>query len=196
MERTEQRREVEESAVSHDDDRVDLERVARGDRAALGALYDRHAGAVFRHALWTVGRVEDAEDVVQTVFVRLAERGGGGIGSLRSYLAAAAHRAAIDVLRARRRRRESPEVEVDALIGACGGPADDVADREWAAQVARLPPEQREVVVLRAWGEFSFREIGRVVGVTTWTAASRWRLAIGRLRRSVAADGRASGRTR
>ena len=184
--------------MTHDDDRADLERLAGGDRAALGPLYDRHADAVFRHALWTVGRVEDAEDVVQTVFVRLAERGAGGraIGSLRAFLATAAHRAAIDVLRARRRRRESAEVEIDALIGARGGPAEDAADREWAARVARLPPEQREVVVLRAWGEFSFREIGRIAGVTTWTAASRWRLAIGRLRRSVAAEDAATGRKR
>jgi DNA-directed RNA polymerase specialized sigma24 family protein len=40
------------------------------------------------------------------------------------------------------------------------------------------------VSLLRAWAGLSFREIGRALGVSTFTAASRWRLALARLRRA------------
>jgi hypothetical protein len=51
-----------------------FEDVAAGRAAALELLYDAFAGPVFGLALWRTGSVEDAGDVVQEVFVRLAER--------------------------------------------------------------------------------------------------------------------------
>jgi len=50
-----------------------------------------------------------------------------------------------------------------------------------------LPEEQREVVVLHALEGFSFREIGRLTGVSLFTAAGRYRLAVGRLQRLLGA---------
>ena len=45
-----------------------------------------------------------------------------------------------------------------------------------------LPEMQREIVVLHVFNGFSFREIGNITRVSTFTAASRYRLAIDRLR--------------
>ncbi len=53
-----------------------------------------------------------------------------------------------------------------------------------------LPAEQREVVVLHLVEGFSFREIGRLTGVSLFTAAGRYRLAVARLRKSL---GKAAG---
>ncbi len=47
--------------------------------------------------------------------------------------------------------------------------------------LAALPVEQREVVVLRVWHEHSFRDIGTALGISTHTAASRWRYGIDKL---------------
>jgi RNA polymerase sigma-70 factor, ECF subfamily len=48
-----------------------LARVAAGDEAALGALYDRHARAVYSFALASLGRLSEAEDVTEAAFTAL-----------------------------------------------------------------------------------------------------------------------------
>ena len=48
-----------------------------------------------------------------------------------------------------------------------------------------LPPEQREVVELHVIEGFSFREIGGLTGVSMFTAAARYRLAIGRMKQQL-----------
>jgi RNA polymerase sigma factor (sigma-70 family) len=48
-----------------------------------------------------------------------------------------------------------------------------------------LPPEQREVIVLHLVEGFSFREVGHLTGVSMFTAAGRYRLAINRLRKTL-----------
>src|SRR5213592_4580157 len=63
-----------------DRDRMCLRRLAEGDADALEPIWEAHADRTFRHALWVTGRPEDAEDVVQTVFVRLAGLGADLLG--------------------------------------------------------------------------------------------------------------------
>ncbi len=53
-----------------------------------------------------------------------------------------------------------------------------------ARVLAELPTLQREVIVLHLVEGFSFLEIGRLTGVSMFTAAGRYRLAINRLRRA------------
>jgi RNA polymerase sigma-70 factor (ECF subfamily) len=53
-----------------------------------------------------------------------------------------------------------------------------------------LPPLQREVVVLHLVEGFSFLEIGRLTGVSLFTAAARYRLARARLRTALAGKGK------
>ena len=52
-----------------------------------------------------------------------------------------------------------------------------------------LPTAQREVIVLHLIEGFSFREVGRLTGVSLFTAAARYRLAIRRLRKTLAPAG-------
>jgi RNA polymerase sigma-70 factor (ECF subfamily) len=60
-------------------------------------------------------------------------------------------------------------------------------ERELAMQqaLAQLPPEQREVVVLKIWGELTFDQIARTLDISPNTAASRYRYALGALRRNL-----------
>lgn len=79
---------------------------------ALGGfaeLYERHADAVFRTALRVTGSPADAEDVLQTVFVRLLARGGDveDVATAAAYFRRASVNAAVDVLRRRELRAES-----------------------------------------------------------------------------------------
>jgi len=72
-------------------------------------LYQRHSEAVFRAALRVTGNPADAEDVLQTVFLRVLARGGEveEVALPAAYFKRAAVNAAVDVLRRRERRAES-----------------------------------------------------------------------------------------
>ena len=79
--------------------------------AGFAELYERHYEAVFRAALRVTGNPADAEDVLQTVFLR-AMAGGGEIEDVAlpaAYFRRAAVNAAVDVLRRRELRAESAD---------------------------------------------------------------------------------------
>ena len=64
------------------------------------------------------------------------------------------------------------------------GDPDRVIDaRNVSLLIGTLPAKQREVLMLRHFSDCSFADIGRITGVPIFTAASRYRLAIARLRR-------------
>jgi RNA polymerase sigma-70 factor (ECF subfamily) len=49
-------------------------------------------------------------------------------------------------------------------------------------QLAALPPEQREVIVLKVWHQYTFEEIGSLAGISPNTAAARYRYGLQKLR--------------
>jgi RNA polymerase sigma-70 factor, ECF subfamily len=75
--------------------------------AGFAELYDRHYEAVFRAALRVTGNPADAEDVVQTVFLRALAGRAGDVELPAAYFRRAAVNAAVDVLRRRELRAES-----------------------------------------------------------------------------------------
>lgn len=161
-------------------DRELLERLASGGADALAGLYDRHAASLFRHAVALTRRRTDAEDLVQAVFVKLATTGAAllGVREPAGYLHRMVHTTWIDV----ERKRTTGARAIERL---------DHARTEWpradagidvARALDRLPPLQREAIVLRAVEGFSFREIGKLTGVSIFTAAGRYRSAIARMR--------------
>jgi RNA polymerase sigma-70 factor (ECF subfamily) len=77
--------------------------------AGVAELYERHYETVFRAALRVTGNPADAEDVLQTVFVRVLARGGDveDVALPAAYFRRAAINAAVDVLRRRELRAES-----------------------------------------------------------------------------------------
>ena len=80
--------------------------------AGFAELYERHYEAVFRAALRVTGNPADAEDVLQTVFLRIIVRGARGedvaeVATPAAYFRRAAVNAAVDVLRRRELRADS-----------------------------------------------------------------------------------------
>ena len=169
---------------SEDSLRLAFERLAAGDLGALETIYDSCAADLYGYAAWKTGRCDDAADLVQETFVRLAERGQrlAEVRRPRPYLLTMVNRAAIDLARSRARTGEDPrdfaylqaaETHVDLRVDAS----------TTSRRIAQLPPKQREALYLRFFAELTFREIGKVCGVPTFTAASRCRLGLSRLRR-------------
>ncbi|MEO7319337.1 MAG: sigma-70 family RNA polymerase sigma factor [Chthoniobacteraceae bacterium] len=132
-----------------------------------------------------VGSVADAEDVVQTAFVKFWRHQPEAGFEHYPLLYSAVRTSALDLIRAdsRRGRREQvvatdpDEPFFDATI-----------ERNESACLINsalqlLPESQREVLVLRIWGELSFAEIATTLGDSINTVASRYRYALDGLRR-------------
>jgi RNA polymerase sigma-70 factor (ECF subfamily) len=175
----------------------DLELVSRarsGDTAAFGELVERHRTAVFRAALAVLGSPEEAEDVAQEACVLAFRKLGGfrGDASFRTWLLAIAWRHALT----RRRRLAGWLQSLRGLPGTAndsGGswdvpwddPAADAEDaehaairRERAAAVAAgiraLSPKLRHCLLLAGSGDYSYEEIGAMVGAPAGTV--KWRV--------------------
>jgi RNA polymerase sigma-70 factor, ECF subfamily len=75
--------------------------------AGVAELYERHYEAVYRAALRVTGNAADAEDVLQTVFLRVLARRDEAVASPAAYFRRAAVNAAVDLNRRRATRAES-----------------------------------------------------------------------------------------
>jgi RNA polymerase sigma-70 factor (ECF subfamily) len=180
---------VMSSGVTHErDDRHDgklLEGLASGRREALAELYDRHSASLFRHALALTRRKAEAEDLVQGVFVKLASAGAQllGVRAPASYLHRVLRNTWMDSQRRMFAGERALERETTGPIGVQSTSINDSIDLIRALDA--LPPLQREVIVLHVVEGLSFAEVGRVTNVSLFTAAARYRLALGRLRRTL-----------
>lgn len=139
---------------------------------------------------WTRSRA-DAEDVVQDAFVRFWRRQRHIPGEPVALLLTSIRRAACDLAR-RDSRRAAREERLEPNGGADeslfeASLDDDDRRRAIEAALQRLPAEQREVLVLKIWGELTFVQIAEKLGVPLNTAASRYRYALGALRQELTA---------
>jgi RNA polymerase sigma-70 factor, ECF subfamily len=163
--------------------------LAAGDERAFAALYDRFATRMYRVALRILRSREDAEDVVQEVFmatVRSRER-LNDVRDLAAYLFASLHRAAgrCSLRRSRATPVSSAAVE-DAMARVEQTAADDPDWHRLHQAIESLPEEQREVIILKIDGELTFAQIAQIVGVSLSTVASRYQYGLRKLRASLA----------
>ena len=162
--------------------------------ASVAAAFEQHGRQVFRTAYRITGNVEDAEDVLQTVFLNALRRGreqttpGGRFGRAPgSYLARSAVNGALDVLR---RRRTGLESDTDAIGEAADVDALGATQSVWQEQLrerlraalSTLAPNWAEMVALRYFEDMSNVEIAELLGTSASTVAVTLHRARGRLR--------------
>jgi RNA polymerase sigma-70 factor (ECF subfamily) len=156
--------------------------LAAGQAQAFGLLYDRFAGRLFGAAMGMLGRREDAEDVVQEVFMAMVRSRHqlSRVDNLTAYLFTALRHAAAKHASRRARQPVTSEAAEEAV--ATEAEQDHPRGEELRTALAGLPPEQREVIAMKIDGEWTFAQIGQVLGVSPNTAASRYRYALEKLR--------------
>src|SRR5687768_7151980 len=129
--------------------------------AGFAELYERHYEAVFRAALRVTGNPADAEDVLQTVFLRIIARGaqGGdveGVATPAAYFRRAAVNAAVDVLRRRELRAESA---YDSLLPQAAVQAPVLLKERLRRALAILDSEDASLFLLRHVEGLSIEEL-------------------------------------
>ena len=131
----------------------------------LEGLFQAHHRLVFGAAFRITGNAADAENVLQTVFLRLAgrHRAAPRLENCESYLRRAAINAALDVLRARRAEDSVPldDSQPDPSQPERGDLKDFLR-----RSLAKLSPEAAEVFALRFFEGHSNREIARLLGMS------------------------------
>ena len=140
----------------------------------LAELFRQHNGLVLRAAYRVTGSMNDAEDVLQTVFLRLVGRdfAQAAVGNLQGYLHRAAVNAALDIVRARQegRLQALDDTFEPASTGAHGAPERQRASAEiraWLHEaLGRLSSRAAEAFALRYLEELDNQEIARMLDMS------------------------------
>lgn len=166
-----------------------LDRAREGDAAAFAELYDGFHVPVFRYLAARLDDRMEAEDMTSEVFVDAARRIRGFEGSADAFagwLFTIARHDLTDRRRAERRRRVDPVAEVP-IEAQEPDPADQVASRLDAARVrealARLTPDQREVILLKFAAGRSNDEVAHLLDKPVGAVKALQHRAVASLRR-------------
>jgi RNA polymerase sigma-70 factor (ECF subfamily) len=147
------------TAITHIDE-LTIPMPSRTPAAGFAELYERHYEAVFRAALRVTGNPADAEDVLQTVFLRVLARSGEAEDAAvpAAYFRRAAVNAAVDVLRRRESRSES-EYDQQAPHAAVESPV--LLKEQLRRALGILDNEDASLFLLRYVEGLSIEELAR-----------------------------------
>ena len=170
----------------------------KGDQTAIETLINRHRSKVFTYILLTIKNQQLAEDLFQETFIKVVQSLRGGKykdnGRFLSWVIRIAHNLIIDHYRKEKQMNSvsNDDTEVDLFNSR------KFSDRnieetivnnqirsELRSLINELPDDQREVVLLRHYGELSFKEIAEQTNVSINTALGRMRYALINLRKLI-----------
>jgi RNA polymerase sigma-70 factor (ECF subfamily) len=141
----------------------------------LEAVFREYAPMIFRTARMVTRSAEDAEDIVQTIFLRLlrGEYAWKLQGNPRGYLHQAAVNLSLDVLR--RRGRRIFIHDVDSLVAPDpAGSGDRRAHQELDAALTELEPDAVHILTLRYVQGYKLTEIAGLLGTSRGAVALRF----------------------
>ncbi len=175
-----------------------LARVAAGEQAAIGELYDRFARPLYSVALRMLSNNgREAEEVVQDVFVSVWKKAGTfepGRAQVFTWLMVMTRNKCLDRLRAKSRRIPTADLLTEEAqerdIREDGRTAvEEIYDRERSttirSAVEKLPEDQKEVIDLAFFSGLTHSEIAEKLGISIGTIKSRIRYGVQKLRTSL-----------
>jgi RNA polymerase sigma-70 factor, ECF subfamily len=162
-----------------------------GNSAALGVLYDRYGGIVYRLALKILADPQGAEDLTQEVFLTLWQKKNYDPkrGSINSFLMTMTRSRAIDRIRSQGAKQRSIERWGQNLEVAPVAPSPlesaSISERAKRVQEAMqtLPENQRRVLELAYYGGMSQSEIAEKLNTPLGTVKTQGRQGLLKLRR-------------
>ena len=190
-----------DQSLSDTPDQALVTRVARGDSAALEALYDRYAARVLGVALKIIGDQSLAEDILQETFWRVWQNAAAyqpQLGPFTGWLFRIVRNLSIDAYRRRNVRPQAIRSAngTDPILDETPDPDTDVAEqaqailtnRQIRTALASLPDVQRQVIELAYFYGMTRQEIAEATGEALGTIHTRARLALQKLRGELERD--------
>lgn len=168
-----------------------METASQKSLAAFERIVAERQDWLFRFAYMRIGNREDAEDVVQDVFLRFFQKGGvlDGVESIERYLTRSISNACADYFRSR------PQKAMLEIENATNIPEDD-SDRciheeyvRIGRMLAGLPHEQAETVRLHCIDGLKFHEIAELQELSESTVKSRYKYAVIHIREQIKKQG-------
>ena len=170
----------------------------KGDQSAIESLITRHRSKVYTYIVLTIKNQQLAEDLFQETFIKVIQSLRGGKykdnGRFLSWVIRIAHNLIIDHFRKEKQMNSisNDDTEVD-LFNSQKFSDKNIEEIIVSSQIKselrtlinELPSDQREVVLLRHYGELSFKEIADQTGVSINTALGRMRYALINLRKMI-----------
>ncbi len=177
-----------------------MRRYRRGDGGAFAVLVQRHRARVFAFVLRLTQDSARAEDVLQETWLRVVRGAAGYTPTARftTWVYTIARNVCVDGVRREQHRTAEPLEEDPPDAGTPWNSPERGAGsaelrRLLEAAVAALPPEQREVFLLREVAGVPFAEIAAVTGAPEPTVKSRMRYALEALRKHLGRAGVEAG---
>jgi len=164
--------------VDNETDLELLERYRKGDREAFSDLVVRYQRPIYNAAFWVLRGAEDARDVTQTVFLRVAERLDEYDPKYKffSWIYRIAVNESLNLLR-RNRHEEALDDEIDIPDGEGANPEWQVGEAETSRRIQNalmgMNINDRTVLMLRHFSECSYQEIGQILELDEKTVKSR-----------------------
>lgn len=147
-----------------EDDGKLIRKMKSGDADALDTLIPKYYNAVYAYCFRRLGKKQDAQDITQDVFLRFCRNFDSYAqrGKCRNYLFVIAHNLCINAL-----QKKLPvlleDVERVGLSGDHRLIGQWEEDNSIQAAMARLPEEQKEVILLRFYHDFKLKEIAQII---------------------------------
>jgi RNA polymerase sigma-70 factor (ECF subfamily) len=155
---------------------------APSNNAEVELLYQQHGKVLLLFATAMAGDRARAQDAVHQVFLKLLEAANlRHVADKKTYLFASVRHAILNDTKLQQRNSLLDEDSAWFIPPH----RDYVAELSLRRALRSLPEDQRQVVVLHVWGEFTFLQIAEILGISANTAASRYRYALSGLREAM-----------
>lgn len=167
----------------------------RNKQAVVQSAVEKYYDDVYRFCRYYTGNEADSYDITQEVFLRfLKYTDACSHRNLRAYLIMIARNLCCDYFRTQSVQRETT-VSFDTMAENAdyaikgfqsGNQSIENCDSEIFLRdlLQSIPPDQREVVILRIHDELKFHEIAKITGCSLSTAKSRFRLGIANIKKN------------
>jgi RNA polymerase sigma factor (sigma-70 family) len=170
-----------QASFAQDVEAMTLARAQHGDMQAFATIYEVFGRACFNLALRMLSQRQQAEDLVQEVFLKMMDtinsyRGDAPFGA---WLKRMTVNACIDQLRRQRNHGEEDPEALFAHMPSDGAEAASLVDA--SSLLARLPPRARAVLVLHEFEGYTHTELGALFGQSESYSKSILARALGRL---------------
>lgn len=150
-----------------------IRRVHNGNKEALNTIIERYYDEIYRFCVWLTGNETDSYDITQDTFLKFIKYVDSyKYKNLKGYLLIIARNSCCDYFR---HRKDELWIEEIAEAGKEDTNIEAVEDSLLLRQaLLKLPPKQREVVILRVYEGLKFMEIARMLGCNLSTVKTRY----------------------